>query len=317
VHGPGAAALLDRLSANRLPKVGRAALVQMLTPRGGIECDITVTRVAEDRFYLITAAGTETHDLDWIVRHAPTDGSVVVENVTARWGVLMLAGPRSRDLLAPLTDADLSNDAFPFMAMRDIVIGSVPIRALRVTYTGELGWELHHPIEYSRVLYDLLTEVGTAVGLADVGYRALDSLRLEKGYRLWGVDITSQYTPLEAGLERFVRFDKGDFIGRDALIRQRDEGIAQTLACLTIDLDAADALFPRGGEPVWSDGELVGYLRAAHPGHAVGATIGLAYIPIALSAAGTRLEVEILGERRGAKVVDAPLYDPNGGRMRG
>ncbi|MHB8671612.1 MAG: glycine cleavage T C-terminal barrel domain-containing protein, partial [Acidimicrobiales bacterium] len=317
VRGPGAAGLLDRLSANRLPRVGRAALTQMLTPRGGIECDITVTRVAEDRFYLITAAGTETHDLDWIERHAPADGSVAVENVTARWGVLMVAGPRSRDLLAPLAEADLSNDAFPFMAMRDIVIGSVPVRALRVTYTGELGWELHHPIEYSRTLYDLLTEAGAAVGLADVGYRALDSLRLEKGYRLWGVDITSQYTPLEAGLERFVRFDKGDFIGRDALLRQRDEGLTQTLACLTIDLDPADTLFPRGGEPLMSAGEPVGYLRAAHPGHAVRATIGLAYLPIALAVVGTRLEVEILGERRGATVVEAPLYDPTGERMRG
>ena len=317
VRGPGAAGLLDRLSANRLPRVGRAAVTQMLTPRGGIECDMTVTRVAEDRFYLITAAGTETHDLDWIERHAPTDGTVAVENVTARWGVLMVAGPRSRDLLAPLAEADLSDDAFPFMAMRDIVIGSVPVRALRVTYTGELGWELHHSIEYSRTLYDLLTEAGAAVGLADVGYRALDSLRLEKGYRLWGVDITSQYTPLEAGLERFVRFDKGDFIGRDALVRQRDEGLTQTLACLTIDLDPADTLFPRGGEPLMSAGEPVGYLRAAHPGHAVGATIGLAYLPIALAVVGTRLEVEILGERRAAVVVEAPLYDPSGERMRG
>jgi dimethylglycine dehydrogenase len=317
VSGPGAIEFLDRLSANRLPRVGRAALTQMLTPRGGIECDMTVTRLALDRFYLITAAGTETHDLDWIDRHAPSDGSVVVEDVTCRWGVLMLAGPRSRDLLAPLTDADLSNEVFSFMAMRDMVIGSVPVRALRITYTGELGWELHHPIEYSRALYDLLTEAGAAVGLADIGYRALDSLRLEKGYRLWGVDITSQYTPLEAGLERFVRFDKGDFIGRDALVRQRDEGIAQTLACLTIDLDPADTLFPRGGEPLLSGDELVGYLRAAHPGHAVGTTIGLAYLPISLSASGTPLEVEILGERRGASVVEAPLYDPTGGRMRG
>jgi dimethylglycine dehydrogenase len=317
VRGPGAAAHLDRLCANRLPRIGRAALTQMLTPQGGIECDITVTRLAEDRFHLITAAGTQTHDLDWIERHAPSDGSVVVEDVTDRWGVLMLAGPRSRDLLAPLTDADLSNGAFPFMAVRDIHVGFVPVRALRVTYTGELGWELHHPIAYSRALYDLLTEAGAAVGLADIGYRALDSLRLEKGYRLWGVDITSHWTPLEAGLERFVRFDKGDFIGRDALMRQRDAGITQTLACLTIDLDPADSLFPRGGEPVFSREQLVGYLRAAHPGHAVGTTIGLAYLPISLSVSGTPLEVEILGERRGASVVEAPLYDPEGGRMRG
>ncbi|HLE79540.1 MAG TPA: FAD-dependent oxidoreductase [Candidatus Limnocylindrales bacterium] len=317
VRGPGAEGLLDRLCANRLPQVGRAALTQMLTPRGGIECDVTITRLAEDRFYVITAAATETHDLDWIERHAPSDGSVVVENVTDSWGVLMLAGPRSREVLGPLTEADLSNRAFPFMAAQDIVVGSVPVRALRVTYTGELGWELHHPIEHSRALYNLLTETGAAAGLADIGYRALDSLRLEKGYRLWGVDITSQWTPLEAGLERFVRFDKGDFIGREALIRQRDAGISQTLACLTIDLEPGDSLFPRGGEPVLSDDKLVGYLRAAHPGHAIGTTIGLSYLPVPLSALGTPLEVEILGERRGATVVEAPLYDREGARMRG
>jgi dimethylglycine dehydrogenase len=317
VHGPGAEALLDRLCANRLPRVGRAAITQMLTPKGGIECDVTVTRVAEERFYIITAAGTEAHDLEWIERHAPTDGSVVVENVTGRWGVLMVAGPRSRDLLAPLTESDLSNPAFPFMAAQDICIGSIPVRALRVTYTGELGWELHHPIEYSRALYDLLTEAGTAVGLADIGYRALDSLRLEKGYRLWGVDIAPQCTPLEAGLGRFVRFDKGDFIGREALLRQRDEGISLSLACLAIDMAATDDLFPRGGEPVYQGDRVVGYLRAAHPGHTVGTTIGLTYLPMALSTAGTRLDIEILGERRGASVVEAPLYDPEGGRMRG
>lgn len=317
VSGPGAEAFLDRLCANALPREGRIALTQMLTPQGGIECDLTVTRLAPDRFYLITAAGTETHDLDWIKRHAPLDGSVVVENVTDRWGVLMLAGPRSRDLLAPLTDTDISNDAFPFMSARDIRLGSVPVRALRITYTGELGWELHHPIEYSRTLYELLVDAGRPFGLVDIGYSGLESLRLEKGYRLWGVDITAHWTPLEAGLERFVRFDKGDFIGRDALIRKRDAGITQTLACIRIDLDPDDSLFPRGGEPVSSAGQLVGYLRAAHPGHAVGTNIGLAYLPIPLSASGTPLDVEILGEQRGASVVEAPLYDPKGGRMRG
>ncbi len=316
VRGPGAAALLDRLCANRLPKVGRVALSQMLTPRGGIECDVTITRLAENRFYVITAAGTETHDLDWIERHMPDDGSVAVEDVTDSWGVLMIAGPRARDVLAPLADADLSTEAFPFMAARDIHVGPVPVRALRVTYTGELGWELHHPVEYSRALYELLIAAGAGAGLADIGYRALDSLRLEKGYRLWGVDITSQYTPLEAGLERFVRFDKGDFLGREALIRQREEGVRQRLACLTVALNEPDDLFPRGGEPLYSADQVVGYLRAAHPGHAVGQTIGLAYLPVALCAPGTSLEVEILGKRRPVAVVEAPLYDREGGRMR-
>jgi len=317
VSGPGAEAFLDRLCANALPREGRIALTQMLTPRGGIECDLTVTRLAPDRFYLITAAGTEAHDLEWIERHLPLDGSVVVDNVTDRWGVLAIAGPRSREILESVCDDDLSAGAFPFMAAREIRVGSVPVRALRATYTGELGWELHHPIEYSRALDDLLIEAGSPLGLADIGYRALESLRLEKGYRLWGVDIMPQCTPLEAGLERFVRFEKGDFIGRDALLRQRDAGIARWLACLTIDLQPADDLFPHGGEPIYAREALVSYLLAADRGHSVGQTIGLAYLPLSLGEPGMRLEVEILGERRSASVVEAPLYDPKGERMRG
>jgi len=316
VSGPGAADGLDRLCANRLPAVGRVALTPMLSPRGGIESDLTITRLAPDRFYVVTAAATQARDLDWIERHLPADGSVTLEDVTADWGVLMLAGPRARDILGALTDADLSTAAFPFMAARDIVVGPVPVRALRVTYTGELGWELHHPIEWSRTLYGLLLDAGAGAGIADVGYRALDSLRLEKGYRLWGSDIGPQDSPLEAGLDRFVAFDKGDFIGREPLLRQRAEGVDRRLACLTIELADDDDLFPRGGEPVFSGESLAGYLRAAHPGHAVGRTIGLAYLSDTTSASGTVLEVEILGERRPASVVAAPLYDSEGGRMR-
>jgi dimethylglycine dehydrogenase len=316
VSGLGAAAYLDGLCANRLPAVGRIALSQMLTPSGGIECDLTITRLAEDCFYLVTAAATETHDLDWLARHLPPDGSVTIDNVTGAWGVLMLAGPRARDILSTLTDADLSTTAFPFMAARDVLVGPVPVRALRVTYTGELGWELHHPVEYSRTLYDLLVAAGADAGLVDIGYRALDSLRLEKAFRLWGADIGPLDTPLEAGLERFVAFDKGEFVGRDALLRQRDRGVERRLASLTIELLPDDDLFPRGGEPVYDDGALVSYLRAAHPGHSVGKTIALAYLPAARSEPGRALEVDILEQRRPAQIVDSPLYDGEGGRMR-
>ena len=314
VAGPGAATFLDRLCANALPAAdGRIVLTQMLTPRGGIECDLTLTRLAPDRFYLISAAATETHDLDWIERHLPGDGSVTVANVTARHGVLMLAGPRSREVLASATRADLTGRAFPFMTAREIEVDAVPVLALRISYTGELGWELHHPIEYSRRLYETLVEAGRPAGLADIGYRALDPLRLEKGFRLWGVDITPDYTPFEAGLERFVRLDKGDFIGRDALLRQRAAGMTRTLACLTVD---ADQILPIGAEPVLDGDRAVGYVLAADRGGAVAATIALAYLPVALAAPGTRLAVEVLGERRAATVVQAPLYDPAGERMR-
>jgi dimethylglycine dehydrogenase len=316
VSGPGAPAFMDRLCANRLPAVGRIALTQLLSPRGHIESDVTITRLAPDRFYVIGAAATEARDLDWLTRHLPDDGSVKLDDVTEGRAVLMLAGPRSREILATITAADLSTAAFPFMAAREITVGTIPVLALRVTYTGELGWELHHPIERSRELYALLVDAGRPLGLADVGYRALDSLRLEKGYRLWGADIGPQDTPFEAGLDRFVALDKGDFIGREALLRQRETGVERHLACLTIDLPAGDDLFPRGGEPVFAEAALVGYLRAAHPGHAVGQTIGLAYLPGETAEPGTPLQVEILGQRRPASVVPVPLYDPEGGRMR-
>ncbi len=254
VTGPGASALLDHLCANRLPaEDGSVVVTQMLTERGGIECDLTLTRLAEDRWYVVSAAATEAHDLAWIERHLPADGGARLEDVTARIGVLTVAGPRSRQLLAALTEDDLSSEAFPYMTARTIRLGSVPeVLALRISYEGELGWELHHPIEYLRHLYERLLEAGEPLGLVDFGYRALDSLRLEKGYRLWGADISADFTPLEAGLERFVAFDKGDFVGREALLRQREEGIRRSLACLTVE--TGDAL-PHGDEPILVGGK--------------------------------------------------------------
>lgn len=315
LSGPGARELLDRLCANRLPdRDGRIVVTQMLDDAGGIQCDLTITRLAEDRWYVVSAAATEVHDLDWISRHLPEDGSVRLENVTGRIGVLTLAGPRSRELLARLTEADLSNEAFPYMSARWIRVASAPeVLALRISYEGELGWELHLPIEHLRSAYDALVEAGEPLGLADFGYRALESLRMEKGYRLWGADIGPEFTPLEAGLERFVAFDKGGFIGREALLRQREEGIRRTLACLVVE--TADAL-PHSDEPVLQGERVVGYVACAERGHVVGATIAHAYLPVELGRTGTRLEVEILGERRPAEVVTSPLYDPAGERLR-
>jgi dimethylglycine dehydrogenase len=183
------------------------------------------------------------------------------------------------------------------------------VRALRVSYVGELGYELHHPIELQRDLYDLLRETGDFV---DFGYRALDSMRLEKAYRLWGADMSADYTPLEAGMERFVRLDKGDFIGRDALCRQREEGLERTLACLTIDTRGGDA---HGYEPVFADGRAVGYVASGGYGHTVEKSIALAYLPVVVAEPGTPLEVELLGERRQAVVVEQPLYDPLNERL--
>jgi glycine cleavage system aminomethyltransferase T/glycine/D-amino acid oxidase-like deaminating enzyme len=311
VSRPGAEAFLDRLCANRLPaEPGRISLTQMLTAKGGIECDLTVTRVRSDRFLVISAAATETHDLGWIERHDPGDGSVQIENVTARYGVLTLAGPRSRELLSRLAREDVSREAFPFFRARHLEVAGMRLLVLRVSYVGELGYELHHPLELQRVLYDRLWDAGADLGLVDFGYRALESLRLEKGYRLWGADMSADYTPLEAGLERFVAFDKGDFVGREALLARE---VRIRLSTLVVDAGDADA---HGYEPVYVGGELVTYVMAGGYGHTVGESIALAYLPLEHAREGTEVEVEILGERRPARVVADALHDPAGERLR-
>ena len=313
VSGPGAEGFLDRLCANGLPSsIGRMSLTQMCTPRGGIECDVTVTKLAEDRFYVVSAAATELHDFEWIARHLPADDSVELANVTNRKGVLTLAGPRSRDLLQAITDTDCSRKAFPFFRCRELHAGTAPVRVLRVSYVGELGYELHHATEDQSYLYDLLMEAGREHGIVDFGYRALDSMRLEKAYRLWGSDMSADYTPLEAGMGRFVDFEKGDFIGRDALLRQREHGLERGLACLVVEAEDAD---PHGYEPILAGRERIGYVASGGYGHTVGKTIVLAYLPAAYLDPGTELTVEILGERRKARVVEQPLYDPENKRL--
>jgi dimethylglycine dehydrogenase len=314
VSGRGAEQFLDRVVANRLPsEVGRMVLTQACRPGGGIECDLTVTRVEPDRFYVVSAAATEEHDHAWLQSQLrDEDDEVRLENVTGRYGVLTLAGPRSRELLQKLTDADVSRTALPFFHARELQLGPVPARVLRVSYVGELGFELHHPLEHQPVLYDLVQDAGAMLGLVDFGYRALDSMRLEKAYRLWGVDMSADYTPLEAGLERFVCFDKGDFVGRDALMRQREAGIGRTLACLTIESGGAEA---HGYEPVRAGGEPIGYVAAGGYGHTVERSIALAYLPLEHAAVGTALTVDIVGEPTPALVVPQPLYDPENLRL--
>ena len=309
VSGPGAERYLDRMCANALPGArGKLVLTEMCTPKGGVECDMTVTRLGEDRFYLVSAAATETHDLAWLQAHLPDDGSVRIDNATARHGVLTVAGPRSRDLLQAVTDADCSREAFPFFSCREIEIGMAPVRALRVSFVGELGYELHHPLEYQRHVYAQLVAAGGTLGLVDFGYRALESMRLEKAYRLWGLDLASDFTALEAGMDRWVRFDKTDFIGRDALLAvAQNGGPRRRLACLVVDADGADA---HGFEPVREGDRIVGFVTSGGYGFRVDRSIALGYLPTECCGPGTRLTVEILGSRRPATVVQAPLYDP-------
>jgi glycine cleavage system aminomethyltransferase T/glycine/D-amino acid oxidase-like deaminating enzyme len=298
LSGPGARTLLDRLCANRLPpQPGRIALTQMLTDRGGIECDVTVTRFSEELFYVVSAAATETHDLAWIERHLPRDGSVQLRNITDEVGVLTLAGPRSRDLLARLTADDVSDEALKFFRAREHSLAGVPARVLRLSYVGELGFELHHPLARLPELYEAVLGAGADLGLVDFGYRALEAMRLEKAYRLWGVDIDTDHTPFEAGLGRFVALDKGDFIGRDALVT--DPTPRLMLACLELD---SDGRHPHGGEAVLVRGNLVGYVSAGGYGHCVGRAIALAYLPRRLVEAGASFEVDVLGGRMRGRV---------------
>jgi 4-methylaminobutanoate oxidase (formaldehyde-forming) len=312
VSGESSADFLERLCDNRVARdVGAITYTSMLNKRGGIECDFTVTRLAEDRFRIVTGTAFGQHDLSWIRQHAPDDGSVVVEDVTSRYACLGVWGPRTRDILQPLTTADLSNDAFRYMRAREVDVGPVPCLALRVTYVGELGWELYCPMEFGLRLWDAIWESGREHGLAAGGYKAIDSCRLEKGYRVWGADITPEDNPYEAGLDFAVKLDKGDFIGRDALV---DARVERKLACLVLDDPRAVAL---GSEPVRIDRELVGRVTSGGYGYTVERSIAYAYVPAGEAKPGRPVEVEIFGEWIGGEVAAEPLYDPDGSRVRG
>jgi 4-methylaminobutanoate oxidase (formaldehyde-forming) len=308
ITGPGSAALLERLCDNRVARdVGRITYTQMLNSRGGIECDFTVARLGEEAFSIVTGTAFGRHDLGWIRRHA--DGEDVrVEDVTSQWACFGLWGPRARDVLAGCTAADLSSAAFPYMSVRELAVGDVPVRALRVTYVGELGWELYCPMEYGARLWRTLWEAGEPHGLLAGGYRAIDSLRLEKGYRVWGADITPDETPYEGGLGFCVKPDKA-FLGREAL----DPEPARRLCCLTLADPRSVAL---SNEPVRVDGAVVGRVTSGGFGYTVGRSIAYAYLPAEHAAPGTAVGVEIFGEWVDGEVAAEPLYDPASERVR-
>ena len=312
VSGEGAAAFLERLCANRVAReVGQVTYTQMLNARGGIECDFTVTRLAEDRFRIVTGTAFGQHDLAWLLQHAPDDGSVHVADVTSQYACYGLWGPNARAILQPLTTADLSNETFPYMRAHDLAIGRVPCLALRVTYVGELGWELYCRSEFGLALWDTIWEAGLEHGLVAGGYKAIDSLRLEKGYRVWGADITPEDSPFEAGLGFAVKLDNGDFVGRDALAGADEPG-RRLLRCLTLDDPRAIAL---GSEPVRVGDDLVGRVTSGGYGYTVEKSIAYAYLP-AEHGVGTDVAVEIFGEWVAGVVADEPLFDPRGERVR-
>jgi len=308
ISGAGAAPLLDRLCDNHVTRdVGAITYTQMLNARGGIECDFTVTRLAEDRFRIVTGTAFGQHDLAWIRSHAPDDGSVLVEDVTSRYACVGLWGPRAREVLQPLVVEALD---FTYMRARELAVGPVPCLALRVTYVGELGWELYCPAEYGLRLWDELWEAGRAHGLVAAGYKAIDSLRLEKGYRVWGSDISPDDNPYEAGLGFAVKLDR-DFLGREALVAAGEP--QRSLACLVLGDPRTVAL---GSEPVRLDGEIAGRVTSGGYGYTVERSIAYAYVPAAKAVPGQPVEVEIFGEWVPGEVAAEPLFDPQGERIR-
>ena len=315
VSGPGALAFLDRLVANRIPsRTGPVRLVHALNTRGGVHSEFTVYRESEESFYLVSAGAFQRLDHDWIRRHMPDDGSVRFENVTNRYGVLVVAGPRSREILSRVSPASFSNPDFPWLSGRCIDVGLAPCLALRVNYVGELGWELHHPIEYQNHIFDALTEAGRDLGLGPLGIRAMDTMRLEKSYRMVGTELSIEYAALESGLDRFVHLNKSDFIGRDALTRWRERGFDNRLVTLEVHgVSDADAL---GNNPIFDREELVGRATGGGYGFRVGKSLALAMVRPALAGVGTRLRMDILGALHEVTVIPESPYDPDNEKLR-
>lgn len=316
VEGPGACELLQRLCDNNVDKpVGTVTYTQMLNPGGGIECDFTVTRLAESRFRIVTGTAFGTHDSDWIRRHLPDDGSVQVRDVTSSLACIGIQGPRARDILSSVCQDDLSNEAFPYMRAREIVVGDVACLALRVTYVGELGWELYPPMEFGGRLWDTLFKAGQPYGLVPAGYRAIESLRLEGGFLAWAADITPDTNPYEAGLDFAVKLDKPvPFIGKEVLEKAKAHGVGRKLGCLMLEDPDVVTL---GNEPIRSDDEVVALVTSGGRGYYLNKSIAYAYLPVELSEAGKELSVEVFGNEVPAKVVPMPLWDPKHERVRG
>ncbi|MCP4424355.1 MAG: aminomethyl transferase family protein, partial [Chloroflexi bacterium] len=313
VKGSGALALLQRLSCNNVDKpVGSLTYTQFLNEWGGIESDLTIARLGQEHFRVITGTAFADNDLGWMTMHLPEDGSVVVTDVTDEWAVISLWGPEARNVLTAVTATDVSHAAFPYMTAQAIDIQGVDVWAQRVSYAGELGWEMVVATETAVQVWDTLMVAGQEFGIQPVGYKALESLRLEKGYRYWSGDITPDENPYEAGLGFAVKLKSGgDFIGREALLKAKASGRQRRLCTLTIE-DTSIVIY--GGEAVYSDGNLVGRVRSGGYGYTVGKNIALSYLPIELAKVGTEVGVEIFGETIAAEVAADALYDPKGTR---
>ncbi|WP_374651668.1 FAD-dependent oxidoreductase [Dongia sp.] len=312
ILGGGALTALQKLAVSDMDKpVGSTVYTQLCNSKGGIECDLTFSRLTPDRFYFVTGSAFGLHDRQWIESHLPRDGSVQIVDMTSARAVINICGPKSRDVLAAVVEEDVSNAAFPFSTCRQITVGAAPVLAIRIGYVGELGWELHVPTEYAAHVYEVLREAGETHGVRDVGYRAIDSLRMEKGYLYWSSDITPDYSPYEAGLGFRVNLKKGDFIGRDALAKQKADGIKQKLCSFTLD----KPLPLYGGEAVIHEGKVVGVTTSGNFSYTSGKSVAYAYLPSELSVV-QGFTVESFTEQSPATRHDGPLYDPKNERLK-
>lgn len=315
ISGPGAEAFLDRLVANRLPKkIGRVGLCHALNSRGGVHSEFTIMRESEDSFYLVSAGAMQRLDHDWLHRHMPDDGSVRFDHLTSQYGVLVIAGPKARTLMERVSDTDFSTAAFPWLTGKWIDAGLAPTMALRVNFVGELGWELHHPIEYQNHIFDALMTAGADLGIRPFGIRAMDSMRMEKSYRLVGTEMSIEYAAYETGLDRFVHPNKGDFIGRDALMQWRERGFDNAFVTLEVhDVTDADAL---GNNPIYQDGRLVGRATSGNYGFRVSKSLALAMVRPDLAIEGSRFDIRILDRMYKATLIAESPYDPENIRLR-
>ena len=316
VSGPDAATFLQWVCDNDVARaIGAVTYTQMLNARGGIEADVTVTRLSDDVFSIITGTAFGTHDSGWLRDQArATKTQVRIADVTGQYSCFALWGPRSRDVLRGLTPYDLSNKSFPFMSMRETTVGDIPVRALRVTFVGELGWELYCSSEYGSALWRTVWEAGQEHGIVACGYRAIDSMRLEKGYRVWGSDLTPETSPDEAGLGFCVRLDKpAGFLGREALIAARERGGTRSLCAIVVRDPLSIVL---GNEPVRINGQIVGRVTSGGFGYTLESSIAYAYLPIEHAAPGTEVDIDVFGSWVEGTVMTEPLFDPRSERVR-
>jgi dimethylglycine dehydrogenase len=321
VTGSGASEWLSRILTQRMPKVGKVALTAMLNHRGRIEGEFTVARLGEDHFFLFGSLPAEVHHSRWFIHHLPQVGDALHGKVSfAVKGMaltgLSLAGPLARKVLEKITDTDVSNEAFPFMSFRKMEFGMVPAMIGRLTYSGDLGYEIWVAPEFQLALYDRIMEAGKEFGLKLFGLRALLSLRLEKNFGTWYREYRPIYTPVEAGITSYIKLDH-DFIGKAAYEAELAKGPDRKLVMFEVDPNPTDPADVIGDEPVWHDGKVVGWITSGGYGHYVGKSLALGYVPAAIAAPGTEgFEIEIIGERRPARLLSEPAFDPQGLRMR-